>query len=255
MRASRSGWDRWPMLASAPFPHLDALQALFDRAAGLPTAPVAGCGRSLFPMPFVTAGSLAWPAQHAHRVLHEWARWTREVPHDVTSVARLVQLPRLQVVPAELRGRSLVVIEVAIPREPWVAAGRLAPLRRLLPELDTVAVVDPDALPALHTEVAVPAPALAEHMPLSALPGSLIDAFVAIAGPASGSHLLTASLRHLGPAYGTAAAGIPVDEEDAELTQIRLELLASRLAGYAAGRQSLTDLLARVAVRRGVLQG
>src|SRR3954454_1604238 len=196
-------------MALAPFFHLDALGALLDRssAAAEASPEPSGIGRSLFPMPFVTAGTLMWPWEHAHRVLHEWARWTETVPDDVTSVGRLVRFPMLPSLPVELRGRCLVAIEVAIPREPWVAAGRLAALRRLDPEIDTVATIDPGRLPDLHTIVDTPEPAVSGHMALSGLPGAAVDAFVAIAGPGSGSNLLTASLRHLGPAYGMAAAG------------------------------------------------
>src|SRR4051794_3451663 len=136
----------------SPFPHLDALQSILDRASGQPAAPPQRLGRALFGgQPFVTAGTLMWSWEHAQRVLHEWARWTREMPHDVTSVARIVRLPRVPGFPAGLRGRSLVAIEVAIPREPWIAAGRLAALRRLEPEIDTVVVADPDALHPMHT--------------------------------------------------------------------------------------------------------
>jgi hypothetical protein len=226
-----------PAAASAPFPHLDALQAIFVRASGAGSpSPDEGVGRSLFPQPFLTAGGLMWPWHQAHRVLHEWAQWTREAPDDVTSVGRLVRLPYLPSVPLELRGRSLVVVEVAIPREPWVAAGRLAALRRLEPEIDTIGVVGPGALHPLHTEVEVEAPAVAGHMALAGLPGAAIDAFVAIAGPGSGSNLLSASLRHLGPAYGMAAAGIAAGEDDETGLEVRLALLASRLAPFAAGR-------------------
>jgi hypothetical protein len=226
-----------PAAASAPFPHLDALQAIFVRASGAGSpSPDEGVGRSLFPQPFLTAGVLMWPWHQAHRVLHEWAQWTREAPDDVTSVGRLVRVPDLPSVPLELRGRSLVVVEVAIPREPWVAAGRLAALRRLEPEIDTIGVVGPGALHPLHTEVEVEAPAVAGHMALAGLPGAAIDAFVAIAGPGSGSNLLSASLRHLGPAYGMAAAGIAAGEDDETGLEVRLALLASRLAPFAAGR-------------------
>jgi hypothetical protein len=242
---------------AAPFPHLDALQTILERAAGLPAAaPADHLGRALFPQRLVTAGTLMWPWEHAHRVLHEWARWTREMPHDVTSVARVVRLPRVPGVPAELRGRSLVAIEVAIPREPWVASGRLAALRRLEPEIDTVAVVDPAAVHPLHTGCAVPAPALGNHMGLESLPGAAIDAFVAIAGPASGANLLSAAVQSFGPAYGVCAAGLPVDEEDAAALEIRLALLIGRLAPFAAGRPAVEDVMravqtARPLTRRG----
>jgi hypothetical protein len=189
---------------------------------------------------------------HAHRVLHEWARWTREAPDDVTSVGRMVRFPYLPSVAPELRGRSMVVIEVAIPREPWVAAGRLAALRRLEPEIDTVAIVSPDAVHPLHTEVDLDAPAVSGHMALAGLPGAAIDAFVAIAGPGSGSSLLSASLRHLGPAYGMAAAGIAAGDDEVTRMEVRLALLASRLAPFAAGRgAAAVPALEDVRRRRG----
>jgi hypothetical protein len=241
--------------AASPFPHLDALRAIFERASGLPAAaPADRVGRALFPGPLVTAGTLMWPWEHAHRVLHEWVRWTREVPHDVTSVARIVRLPRAPGVPAALRGRSFVAIEVAIPREPWIAAGRLTALRRLEPEIDTVAVVDPDAIHPLHTACAVPAPAAGAHMGLESLPGAAIDAFVAITGPASGANLLSAALQSFGPAYGVCAAGLPVGEDDAAALEIRLALLVGRLAPFAAGRPPVEDVMRAVEQARPLLR-
>jgi hypothetical protein len=246
------------MPAAAPFPHLDALQSMFDRATGLTAAaaPAERLGRILFHVPFVTAGTLMWPWEHAHRVLHEWATWTREMPHDVTSAARLVRLPALAMVPAELRGRSFVAIEVAIPREPWIAAGRLAALRRLEPEIDTIGVHDPDAIHPLHTCVSVAAPAVGDHVGLESVPAAAIDAFVAIAGPGSGSNLVFAALRHFGPAYALCAAGLPVDADDAARLEVRLGLLTGRLAPYAAGRPSVEDVVRAIhrpttLIRRG----
>jgi hypothetical protein len=237
--------------AATPFPHLDALQAIYERAAGLPaSAPADHVGPALFPQPFVTAGTLMWSWEHAHRVLHEWARWTREMPHDVTSVARIVRLPRVPGVPAELRGRALIAIEVAIPREPWIATGRLAALRRLEPEIDTVAVVAPGAVHPMHTACDVPAPAAGEHMGLESLPGAAIDAFVAIAGPASGANLLSAAIQSFGPAYGVCAAGLAVDEDDAAALEVRLALLTGRLAPFAAGRPAVEDIMRAVHARQ-----
>ena len=44
--------------SAAPFPHLDALEAILARAAGEPdAAPAERLGRALFPLPFVTAGT------------------------------------------------------------------------------------------------------------------------------------------------------------------------------------------------------
>jgi hypothetical protein len=242
---------------AAPFPHLDALQALLDRAADAEPAPRERIGRALFgAQPFVTTGTLYWPWEHAHRVLHEWAAWTREMPHDVTSVARIVRLPALPGVPAEFRGRALIAVEVAIPREPWIAAGRLTALRRLDPGLDTIVVGGPDMVHPLHAYADVAAPAVAMQVGLEALPGTALDAFAAVAGPGSGANLLSASLQHFGPAYGLSAVGLPVDEEDAAGLEIRLALLAGRLAPFATGRPAVEDVVravhtARPLIRRG----
>ena len=48
---------------------------------------------------------------------------------------------------------------------------------------------------------------LSEHRLLGDLPAEAIDAFVAVAGPGSGSTLLLAEIRHLGGALGVAQPG------------------------------------------------
>jgi hypothetical protein len=120
-----------------------------------------------------------------------------------------------------------------VPGEPWLAAGRLAELSALAPEISTLAVVAPEAVPALHTEIEVREPALYSHMPLAGIPAEAVDAFLAAAGPGSGSNLLMASLRQLGPAYGMAAVGVPATREDLARIGTRLSLLECRLAPFA----------------------
>jgi hypothetical protein len=237
------------MPSTAPFLHLQALRAVLDGVAAHPAAVVdSGLARSVFPMPNVTTGAMMWPAAHAHRVLHEWAIWTRTVPEDVTSVGRLVRYPRLPGVPASLRGRALVVVEVAIPGEPWVAQGRLAALRRLEPEIDTIALGTPDDVPALHLGLALPAPASGRHIPLRTLDGAVVDAFLAAAGPASGSCLASAELRHFGVGYAATAASRATTEDDADRLEIRFDLLAEQLAPYSGGSVLRRDAM-RVRIR------
>jgi hypothetical protein len=122
-----------------------------------------------------------------------------------------------------------------VPGEPWLAAGQLEALCGLQPEINTLAVLEPAALPALHTAVEVPAPAVGRGMALAGIPAEAVDAFVGAAGPGSGSNLLMASLRHLGPAYGMAAVGVPATGADIARIGTRLALLERRLARFAAG--------------------
>jgi hypothetical protein len=223
------------MPSSAPFFHLDALHAVLDGTASTATAHTddGALARSVFPMPYVTGGALMWPQEHAHRVLHEWARWTRSVRDDVTSAGRLVRYPRLPGVPLELRGRAFVVIEVAIPGEPWVAEGRLAALRGMDPEIDTVALTNTAGVPPMHISLALPAAAIGRQVPLRRIDAPTIDAFVAAAGPASGSPLATAELRHLGRTYALSAASRATTVEDESRVRTWLDQLVERVAPNA----------------------
>jgi hypothetical protein len=223
------------MASSAPFFHLDALRRVLDGTISSAGADAGDPAPSVFPQPYVTAGALLWSQEHAHRVLYEWAEWTRSVPADVTSTARLVRYPRVSGVPRELRGRAFVAVEVAIPREPWVAEGRLAALRRLNPEIDTVALTSPGGVPAMHLRLVLPPAAIGRHEPLDRITPDVVDAFIAVAGPTSGSPLASAELRHLGRACAVSAAGRPTDEEDSSRQQTRLDLLIERVARRAPG--------------------
>ena len=132
------------MRSSVSATDLDALRAAIGGGVVLPYA------LALAPPPALSAGTLMWPWEHAHRVLHEWRSWTRAAAEDVTSVARLVRAPHLAGVARSLRGRSFVAVDVAIAGAPGVAAARLAALRRLGPEVDTVAPASAQELLARH---------------------------------------------------------------------------------------------------------
>jgi hypothetical protein len=221
------------MASPAPFFHLDALRRVLDGTASF-AAPDAGAdapARSIFPLPHMTAGALLWPQEHAHRVLHEWAEWTRTLPQDVTTTARLVRYPRLPGVPRVLRGRAFVAVEVAIPREPWVAEGRLAALRRLNPEIDTVVLTNPSVVPSMHLRLVLPDAAIGRHEPIDHITAARIDAFIAAAGPTSGSGLASAELRHLRGARAVSASARATNGEDESRLQIRLDHLVERVAG------------------------
>jgi hypothetical protein len=223
------------MPSTAPFFHLDALRAVLDGPAAEPApAGDGGLARSVFPMPFVTTGVMLWPQEHAARVLHEWAAWTRSVPSDVTSVGRLVRYPRLPGVPGALRGRAFVAVEVAIPGEPWVALGRLAALRRLEPEIDSIVLANPRAVHPMHLALDLPAKAIGRHVPLRELSSATVDAFIAATGPASGSGLASAELRHLGVASAASASGRATGDDDLSRLEVRLDVLTERLAPFAA---------------------
>ncbi len=214
------------MRSSVSAADLETLRAAIGAGIVLPY------GLALAPPPSLIAGTLIWPWEHAHRVLHEWRAWAHALPEEDASVARLLRAPHLAGVAPALRGRSFVAVDVAIAAEPAAADARLAALRRLGPELDTVTAACGTELLARH-RASEGAAAIGEHVLLRELPAPAIDAFIAAAGPGSGSELVSAELRRVGgPEFAVVAIGVAGDAEQAQRVRIGLEQLARRLAPW-----------------------
>jgi hypothetical protein len=177
------------------------------------------------PLPWLVAGTLSWPAAHAHRVLHAWRAWLEDAAQPVASTARLRRPPR---------AAATVSVEVALPGGPLEAARRLAPLRAVGPEADTVTIAGPELLrPALS---AVPAGCepFSARVRLAALTSEGVDAFVAAAGPGARTEILSAELHHLGGAFAAVAVAAAGDADEAERVGVALAQLERRLAPWAA---------------------
>jgi hypothetical protein len=162
---------------------------------------------ALHPLPELYAGAMFWPWERSSEVMHAWREWTLTAPDEVTSSARILQVPPIPEIPEPLRGRAFVTIDAAVIGSRAFGAGAVQALRELCPEIDTFDMVPPVALSRLHNDPEEPMPAMSEHRLLGDLPPEAIDAFVAAAGPDSGSRLLLAEIRHLGGALGIARSG------------------------------------------------
>jgi FAD/FMN-containing dehydrogenase len=162
---------------------------------------------ALYPVPELYAGAMWWPWERASEVMHAWREWTRTVPDEVTSSARIMQIPPIPEIPEFLRGRNFVTIDAAILGNRAFGAEIVQALRDLEPEIDTFDMVPPVALSRLHNDPEEPMPVLTEHRLLSDLPAEAVDAFLAVAGPDSGSTLMMAEIRHLGGALGEIRPG------------------------------------------------
>jgi FAD/FMN-containing dehydrogenase len=158
----------------------------------------------LYPVPELYAGMLVWPWERTADVLYTWSDWVFDLPNEMGTWARTLQVPPLPIVPEPVRGRQLVVVEAAYlgPEE----AGRelLRPLRDLGPEMDTLAAVPPAALGHLHMDPEDPVPFAMSGQLLVDLPPAAIDGIVEAAGPGSGTSLLSLELRMLGGALSEA---------------------------------------------------
>jgi hypothetical protein len=162
---------------------------------------------ALFPVADVYAGVMLFPIERASEVLHAWREWTADMPDDMTTVGRLLQLPPVRDIPEPLRGRSFVGVQAFYMGSEAEGAALVAPIRALGPEIDTVETIAAAALQHVHMDPEHPIPGLGDGMLLDDLPAAGIDALVAAAGPHSGSPLLSVEVRQLGGALGRPAAG------------------------------------------------
>lgn len=156
----------------------------------------------LLPVADAYAGMLLWDGARAAEVTAAWARWTHGLAPEVTTALRLLSLPPLPELPDFLRGRQLVVVDGAVLADDDRAAGLLAPLRALGPELDTFARIPAAALTRIHMDPEGPTPAVSGHLLLEDFDEAAAAALVEAAGAESGSTLLSAEIRHLGGALG-----------------------------------------------------
>lgn len=228
-----------------------------------------------FPIETAYAGMMIWDIRDAERVLRRWSRWATDAPDEVTTSIRLMNLPPMPELPELIRGRSIVVIDGAVLDTDERAAEILADLRALEPQTDTFARVPARTLVRLHMDPEGPTPAVSDATMLAGFDEDALQAFLAAAGPDSGSSLLMAELRQLGGALGRPHAGggalshldgqfavfaaaIAATPEMAAQGQADAHRLVAALAPYANGRsylnfaEGVTDVKAAYAENRWV---
>jgi FAD/FMN-containing dehydrogenase len=162
---------------------------------------------TLYPVEAVYAGMMFWPWERGEEVLGRWAEWTREVPEEVTSMGRLLQIPDMPEAPDFLRGKQIAIVNAAYLGDEEEGRRIFAPLRELGPEMDLFGMMPPVGLSGLHGDPEDGMPIESETAILDEAPHTAIQAVMEAAGPDSGSALLMAELRHLGGAAGRSAEG------------------------------------------------
>jgi hypothetical protein len=162
----------------------------------------------LFPVTEAYAGALWYPIQRGSEVLHAWGELTRgDVPDELTTLGRFVNLPPIPQIPEQIRGKSFVLVEAYHVGDPARADQLLGPLRALGPVNDTITTVPVPALSHLHMEPQEPVPARGDGMMLTSLPGEAIDALAETAGPGAAFPLTSVEVRHLAGELGRARPG------------------------------------------------
>jgi hypothetical protein len=199
------------------------------------------------------AGVLFFPFEQASEVLHAWREWLPGTPDEVTSVGRLLQFPPLPQIPEPLRGNSFALVEAVFLGSEAEGRELLEPLRKLGPVLDTFALVPPKEIAELHMDPPTPVPGVTDSALLGELTPQALDELLEVAGPGSGSPLLSVELRQLGGAlvrsapehgvldtlpaeyayFGIGMAPVPPVQAANEAHLLRV---AATLAPYDAGR-------------------
>lgn len=158
---------------------------------------------NLVPVAEAYAGALLFPAEVGAEGVRAYRDWAAGVSEDVTSVVRFLRPPDIPDVPEFLRGKELLTIDAACLGDQAAGEAAIAPLREIgEPILDTFGQIPAPGLGHIHMDPEQPVPGLGHHRVLRELSDEAIDAFVAVAGPDSGTPLLLTELRQLGGALG-----------------------------------------------------
>ena len=149
------------------------------------------------------AGALWYPVERADEVMHVWRELTQAaLPDELTTLARFLRFPPSPEVPQELRGASLVIIDVYHAGAPAQADDLLAPLRALGPINDTIRIVTMPELRRVHMDPEQPAPGVGDGVTLTELPADALAALIDAAGEQQ--QLAVVELRHLEGELGRA---------------------------------------------------
>jgi len=158
----------------------------------------------LFPITHAYAGILWYPIERGPEVLHAWRELTHseQLPDELTTIGRFLNLPPLPEIPEPVRGKSFAVVEVYHLGDPADADHLLAPLRALGPSNDTIATVPMTALHPIHMDPEQPVPYDGDGLLVDHLSTDALDAFAEAAGANAQFPLLSVELRHLGGELG-----------------------------------------------------
>ena len=212
---------------------------------------------ALVPVSELYAGTLILPAEAGAPAIRAYREWAAGAPEEVTSVVRFLRPPPLPDVPEPLRGRALLTIGVACIGSEANGVEAVAALREIgEPIMDLIGQRPVAGLSKIHMDPEHPVPARGHHAPIRELPDAAIDAFVAAAGPESGSPLLSAELRQLGGALSRPAPEHgALSALDASFLMFGVGMVMTPQAGQAVerGLDNLNDAMQPWAADGGYL--
>ena len=185
--------------------HADVFWAM--RGGGGAFGVVTAIEFELFDIATVYAGTLFFPIGRAAEVLHTWREWTLTAPESINSIGRVLRFPPVPELPPHLSGQAFAMIEIVSLDSEADTDRAIAPLRALVPTMDTIATIETCALLPLHMDPPGPVPGAGDHQLLSELPAEAIDAALEAGLAARDSKLIGFQFRHLGGELARGRAG------------------------------------------------
>jgi hypothetical protein len=181
----------------------------------------------LLPITEAYAGALLLPAELTREALHVYRGWAAGVPEEVSSMARMMNLPPLPDVPEVIRGKKFLQIAACCIGSREEGESVIAPLREIgEPLMDTFDQIPATGLTRIAMDPEPPVPGLGHHAVLNELTDEAFDAFYEVAGPESDSSLLLAEVRHVGGALSRPAeGGGALDKLDGEFVMLAIGML------------------------------
>jgi hypothetical protein len=153
----------------------------------------------LLPIAEFYGGAIYFDGDHAADVLHEWHRWTADLPDSANTSICIQQLPALPGIPEPLAGRMTVAVRYTAVGDFEEAQRLLQPMRDVAPSLiDAVGVMPYAAIGAVHADPVDPMPIYEDHALLRELSAETVEAILAACGPGSNSPQTIVELRLLG---------------------------------------------------------
>jgi FAD/FMN-containing dehydrogenase len=162
----------------------------------------------LYPIGMLYGGNLIYPVEKAPEVLEAYARWSADLPDEMTSGVAFLNVPPLPALPEPLRGKSVIALRGCYCGEsPGDGEELVRPMREELgePIMDTFGMMPYAAMDSISMDPVDPMGARQHSEMLSELSPEAIQTLVEVAGAGSGSPLIMLELRQLGGALARTA--------------------------------------------------
>ena len=197
------------------------------RGGGGDYAIVTSLHLELLPIAEAYAGGILFPPELTADGLRAYRDWCAQVPEEVGSMVRMLNLPPIPDIPEEIRGKKWFAVTVVSIGTEDEGRERVAPLLEIgEPVMSTVGQIPAPGLTRIAMDPEPPVPGLGHHRVIKELPDEALDAFYESAGPESDSPLLLAELRHLGGALARPDEnGGALNKLDGEFTMLAIGML------------------------------